>query len=96
MMLPEREAPVLDVRELADPAGVGMDAERLGLVGGGQHHPALGAAADANRAALRQRIAAFQVLQGLPSDGRAGPLTLMQLNRVAGVDEPRLEATEPR
>ena len=56
----------------------------------------LGAAADANRAALRQRIAAFQVLQGLPSDGRAGPLTLMQLNRVAGVDEPRLDATADR
>ena len=32
MMLPEREAPVLDVRELADPAGVGMDAERLGRI----------------------------------------------------------------
>ena len=31
-MLPEREAPVLDVRELADPAGVGMDAERLGRI----------------------------------------------------------------
>jgi general secretion pathway protein A len=37
-----------------------------------------------------QRVAAFQVLQGLPADGQVGPLTLMQLNRSAGVDEPRL------
>ena len=42
---------------------------------------------------LRDRIAAFQLMQGLPPDGRAGPLTLMQLNRRAGVDEPRLETT---
>ncbi len=46
----------------------------------------------ANPSPLRERIAAFQVMQGLPSDGRAGPLTLMQLNRLAGVDEPRLSA----
>jgi len=39
---------------------------------------------------LRQRIAAFQRAQGLPPDGRAGPLTLMQWNRAAGVDEPHL------
>jgi general secretion pathway protein A len=38
----------------------------------------------------RQRIAAFQRAQGLPPDGRAGPLTLMQWNRAAGVDEPHL------
>jgi general secretion pathway protein A len=42
-------------------------------------------------AALRSRIHAFQVSQGLEADGVAGPLTFMQLNRVAGVDEPRLE-----
>lgn len=40
--------------------------------------------------ALRQRVFAFQVSQGLPLDGLAGPLTLMQLNRASGVDEPRL------
>ena len=40
--------------------------------------------------ALGQRITAFQVLQGLPVDGLAGPITLMQLGRGAGVDEPRL------
>jgi general secretion pathway protein A len=37
------------------------------------------------------QVAAFQLLQGLPVDGQAGPLTLMQLSRVAGVNEPRLE-----
>lgn len=36
------------------------------------------------------RIQAFQRSQGLAVDGLAGPLTLMQLNRVAAVDEPRL------
>lgn len=38
----------------------------------------------------RDRIHRFQVAQGLAPDGRAGPLTLMLLNRAAGVDEPRL------
>jgi general secretion pathway protein A len=38
----------------------------------------------------RQRIAAFQRAHGLPPDGRAGPLTLMQWNRATGVDEPHL------
>ncbi|MDN3921428.1 AAA family ATPase [Roseateles violae] len=36
------------------------------------------------------RIAAFQRAQGLRSDGVAGPITLMQLNRAVGIDEPRL------
>lgn len=37
-----------------------------------------------------ERIARFQVAQGLPPDGRAGPLTAMRLNRASGLDEPRL------
>jgi general secretion pathway protein A len=41
---------------------------------------------------LRGWIHAFQLTQGLPSDGVAGPLTLMQLNRAVGIDEPRLLA----
>ena len=41
-------------------------------------------------AALAQRVWAFQLAQGLPPDGRAGPMTLMRLNRSAGVAEPRL------
>ena len=44
--------------------------------------------------ALKSEIRAFQLAQGLPVDGRPGPLTFMQLNRAAGVDEPRLR-TEP-
>jgi general secretion pathway protein A len=45
-------------------------------------------------ASLRTRVRAFQLAQGLPADGQLGPLTFMQLNRTAGVDEPRLR-TEP-
>ena len=45
-------------------------------------------------ATLKARLRAFQVAQGLPADGQLGPLTFMQLNRAAGVDEPRLR-TEP-
>ncbi len=42
-------------------------------------------------ATLKGWIHAFQLTQGLPSDGVAGPVTLMQLNRVIGVDEPHLQ-----
>lgn len=41
-------------------------------------------------ATLKGWIHAFQLTQGLPSDGVAGPITLMQLNRAIGIDEPRL------
>ncbi|MCP5285949.1 MAG: AAA family ATPase [Burkholderiaceae bacterium] len=41
------------------------------------------------------RVQAFQRSQGLTVDGLAGPLTLMQLNRAAAVDEPRLSASVP-
>jgi general secretion pathway protein A len=51
--------------------------------------PPDGAAASA-QASLKARIAQFQVTQGLTPDGVAGPITLMQLNRAAGIDEPRL------
>jgi len=44
----------------------------------------------------RDRVLAYQLLQGLPPDGRAGPLTLMHINRTAGVDEPRLAAAAGR
>jgi general secretion pathway protein A len=42
-------------------------------------------------ATLKTWIHRFQLAQGLPSDGSAGPITLMQLNRANGVDEPRLQ-----
>jgi general secretion pathway protein A len=43
-------------------------------------------------AALRGWIHTFQLTQGLPSDGVAGPVTLMLLNRAIGVEEPTLRA----
>jgi general secretion pathway protein A len=45
-------------------------------------------------APLRSQLRAFQLAQGLTADGQPGPMTFMQLNRAAGVDEPRLR-TEP-
>jgi general secretion pathway protein A len=42
---------------------------------------------------LLTRLIDFQRQHGLVPDGRAGPMTVMLLNRVTGVDEPRL-ATE--
>ena len=39
---------------------------------------------------LPERVRMFQLAQGLPPDGVTGPLTLMLLNRSAGVDEPSL------
>lgn len=39
---------------------------------------------------LKARLQAFQRAHGLRADGRAGPLTLMQLSRATGGDEPRL------
>jgi general secretion pathway protein A len=41
---------------------------------------------------LKARVSAFQVANGLRPDGLAGPLTLMQINRVSGIDEPRLQS----
>ncbi|WP_298213876.1 AAA family ATPase [Acidovorax sp.] len=40
--------------------------------------------------AREARIQQFQLAQGVTPDGRAGPLTLMLLNRANGVSEPRL------
>lgn len=40
-------------------------------------------------AALKAQVLKFQKSQGLNADGRAGALTLMQLGRATGVDEPR-------
>ncbi len=44
---------------------------------------------------LRERIYAFQLANGLSPDGQAGPMTLMQLNRAAGINEPRLKTMPP-
>jgi general secretion pathway protein A len=39
---------------------------------------------------LRGELKSFQTAQGLAADGQPGPMTFMQLNRAAGVAEPRL------
>jgi len=54
---------------------------------GGDSEPG---AKQSGAAALRSKVSAFQVAQGLKPDGLAGPITLMQLNRATGIDEPRL------
>jgi general secretion pathway protein A len=41
-------------------------------------------------AALRGELKSFQTAQGLAADGQPGPMTFMQLNRAAGIAEPRL------
>jgi general secretion pathway protein A len=53
---------------------------------------ALGPGPQTFDAGLQAKVSAFQITQGLRADGRVGPITLMHLNRVAGVDEPRLQA----
>ena len=55
--------------------------------------PAPGARLDA---ALRDRLAGFQLAQGLQPDGLAGPTTFMLLNRATGVAEPRLSGATAR
>jgi general secretion pathway protein A len=41
-------------------------------------------------AELTRQVQVFQASQGLQPDGRIGPITLMQINRAAGVAEPHL------
>lgn len=69
--------------------GLSLDwlAERLAKVDG----VAAPASAPTSANEFKARVAAFQRGQGLPADGIAGPVTLMQLARATGdVDEPRL------
>ncbi|MED5617787.1 ExeA family protein [Ideonella sp. BN130291] len=58
-------------------------AQRLAAIDG---QPATGLSDEA----LKARVFAFQLAHGLPPDGLAGPLTLMQINQASAVDEPRL------
>lgn len=43
-------------------------------------------------AELSEALRQFQRIQGLSADGKPGPRTLMQINRLVGVDEPRLQS----
>jgi len=60
--------------------------------------PGMATAASAASAArpgwaeLNRQFQAFQASQGLQPDGRIGPVTLMLLNKAAGIAEPRLDA----
>jgi general secretion pathway protein A len=81
--------------ELAERSGgpaVDWLALRLSKIDGAPLPAASGATFDP---ALKARLQAFQRAQGLRADGRAGPLTLMQLSHATGGDEPRL-ATDTR
>lgn len=71
------------------PAGAAWLDKQLATPAAGGAGPS--ARARATTPAARQaRIQRFQLAQGVTPDGRAGPLTLMLLNRVNGVSEPRL------
>lgn len=81
-----------DKGELAEtPAGAAWLDQQLATAAAGGSRVGAPAAGRAATPAQRQaRIQRFQLAQGVTPDGRAGPLTLMLLNRVNGVSEPRL------
>jgi general secretion pathway protein A len=88
-----RAPPGYTARTGASPSGETLDwiSARLATVNGsalstGRRAP--------DAAALKGQLRSFQLAQGLVPDGQVGPMTFMQLNRVAGVEEPRLR-TEP-
>ena len=58
----------------------------------GEPAPAPGQTMDAE---LLAKVSKFQAAHGLPAVGKAGPTTFMQLNRVIGIDEPRLAVDAP-
>ena len=80
-----------DRGEITDsPAGAaGLD-QRLASKAAGGSGPGSKPVTPAQR---QSRIHRFQLAQGVTPDGRAGPLTLMLLNRATGVNEPRLRNT---
>ncbi|KQY85630.1 MULTISPECIES: ExeA family protein [Roseateles] len=55
--------------------------------------PGAAASAPPSWPELSRQVQAFQASQGLQPDGRVGPITLMLVNRVAGVAEPKLDPT---
>ncbi|PUA98652.1 general secretion pathway protein A [Acidovorax sp. 107] len=81
-----------DKGDLAEtPAGAAWLDQQLATAAAGGSRAGAPAVGRAITPAQRQtRIQRFQLAQGVTPDGRAGPLTLMLLNRVNGVSEPRL------
>jgi len=79
------------------PPGYGSDAEALSSWLAEHLAKVRGEAGERElgEAALKAQVQTFQTTQGLKPDGVVGPLTLMQLNRASGVDEPRLPAESP-
>ncbi|OGB12314.1 MAG: peptidoglycan-binding protein [Burkholderiales bacterium RIFCSPHIGHO2_12_FULL_65_48] len=80
-----------DRGEITDsPAGAAWLDQRLASKAAGGSGPGSKPVTSAQR---QSRIHRFQLAQGVTPDGRAGPLTLMLLNRATGVNEPRLRNT---
>lgn len=79
-----------DKGEITDtPAGLAwLDKQLASTAAGGTG--AGGGGRPVTPAVRQSRIQRFQLAQGVTPDGRAGPLTLMLLNRLVGVSEPRL------
>ncbi len=71
-------------------AGRGPLVDWLGERLAAQDKQAAPAAGQPMDTALRERLQAFQRMQGVAADGVPGPVTQMLLNRATGVDEPRL------
>ncbi len=80
------------VQQLATQLATHLAAQRGQPAPAGQPGQAASASQTSFDAKLKAKVEAFQISQGLTADGVAGPTTFMQLNRVSGVDEPRLFA----
>jgi general secretion pathway protein A len=76
-----------ELTERSNGPAVDWLAHRLSKIDGAPLPAATGATFDP---ALKVRLQAFQRAHGLRADGRAGPLTLMQISHAIGGDEPRL------
>ncbi|MDB5871283.1 MAG: Peptidoglycan-binding domain 1 [Ramlibacter sp.] len=83
-----REPPGYSARAAANPGGETIEWIAARLASANGTAPAKGQRE--LDASLRSQLRAFQLAQGLAADGQPGPLTFMQLNRAAGVEEPRL------
>ena len=85
-----RDGLAAQLAHILDMAGPGLGAP-AGQAASDPAGVAANPAAAPSWAALASPVQAFQASQGLQPDGRVGPITLMQINRAAGVAEPHLE-----